>query len=112
MNTTTAQIIQLIFILILFVGLFAYLGLNALVRYWRSSSAEELKVNQKKLREFQARLQQNRQILQVYSPQDPEPFGPLAVDLNHQISRGDRQLQALFRQYTAIPATDTIFRFG
>ncbi len=92
----TGLLLVSIFVLVVFGVLFL------LVRYWQYKTERDIKKARREIR----RLQSEHRLLtfetQVYSADDPEPYGTPAASLAAQLEITNSQIQDLLRQYASL----------
>ena len=84
------------------------LALFLLVRYWRASTLNDLKRMRSELRRVESEQRQLSRAFQIYSPQDPPPYGERAALLNDQLNAASQQIDAL--QYRLVAMQEQVRR--
>ncbi|HVN52931.1 MAG TPA: hypothetical protein VMT46_01280 [Anaerolineaceae bacterium] len=90
-----------ILVILLLIGL-SLLVLYYIPRVWKKRSAVEIKQIGSRIRSLEGRLKQARTTAQDYSPDDPEPYGPVARSLFAEIDQVGARLQELQKEYGEI----------
>ncbi|RPI30247.1 MAG: hypothetical protein EHM70_14360, partial [Chloroflexota bacterium] len=91
----------LVWPVLIFLGLLVLtvLVLLAWVRYAQKKSNVELDQIRKSLRQFQTNSSQARSINQRFTPDDPDPYGPLVKRLVSRLEDMENQTRYLFQRY-------------
>ncbi len=90
----------LVWVLIFLMSL--VVGLYLCVIYWQRTTSVELKTIFSDLRKLRSEETQARRSASAFEPTDPEPFGPLAVQLGNRLDQVESRTSELLKRYSLI----------
>jgi len=99
MGNEVLNVFQVILVLIFFGSLIGGYVLYLYVRGWHSKATDELREISVRLRHLKRQASQIGDHADIFLIDDPEPYGPLVVEINERIVQFEQQLLLIYQSY-------------